>query len=480
MMASRSSRAIAVLFGAMLAASCGALHGIVPSLGAPAQGARPMVAPNLTTKNYVQMFPVAHTGIYIATGSDKNLWFTTGGFVARIDTAGNETYFANPEGFATHIAAGKSGALWFTELNGTVGTIATATGAITTFTIPTATQTLDIAKGPDGNMWFTEQGTHSIGRITPTGTSKLFTIPSGATPSGITAGPDGNLWFSATGGPNVMEFGKVTTTGVVTEFPVAAGPPGVPGAMTKGPDGNLYATDSSGGVFSVTTAGVATFFPTSFSSSNENGIAVGPDKQIWISPGSSADDLTEFNTTKHTFGKAAQVPGCGPGNPGVPRGLTLGPDGDMWFVTEGCAYVGVYEENLSSVGVRLTGESSINGPPYGFELGYFNGLTSTVSETVMLSAGESVQFQNVDTVLTHTASFLGDATQNNAPWPSVFNGSSTQSPAGTPIGTSGFSTGPLSPGQKSLLYETGLPGFYMIGCAFHYDPDSMRTVIVVH
>jgi len=30
------------------------------------------------------------------------------------------------------------------------------------------------------------------------------------------------------------------------------------------------------------------------------------------------------------------------------------------------------------------------------------------------------------------------------------------------------------------VYETGIPGFYMFGCAYHYDSNEMRTVIIVH
>ncbi len=463
---------------AFIGAGCaGGLHAVLPgtkTVTAPA--ANP--SPDLSKKNYVATYPVAETPNYIASGSDGNLWFTTSHYVVRITTGGTETYFSNSGGFATHIAAGAPGALWFTDLNNSIGKIA-LDGTITTYAVPGASTTFDIAKGPDGNMWFTERGSQSIGKITAGGSSTLYHIPSGATPIGITAGPDGALWFSASGGPTGEEFGKATTAGAITEYPIASGTPGSPGAMTQGPDGELYATDSVGGVFAVTTAGVSTYYPTTFTSNFENGIAVGPDKKIWVSPGDAADDLTEFNTKTHVFGRAAMVPGCGPSSPGIPRGLTLGPDGDMWFVTEGCAYVGAYEESISSVGIRLTGESPFNDPNYGFELGYFNGLTSTTSQTVVLSAGETVQFQNVDTTLTHTASFLGDATASGAPWPSSFDGTKTRSPAGTPIGTSGFSTGPLKPGKKSPLYETGMPGFYMFGCAFHYNPDEMRTVIVV-
>lgn len=465
---------------ASLTAACGAVRSVLPAANAPNGPSYFSVSPFLSPKNYVIEYPVSQTPSYIATGSDGNLWFTTASDVVQITPTGTQTAFGNGGGFATHIAAGKRGFLWFTDLNGNIGEI-TVGGTITTFAVPGAGKTFDIAKGPDGNMWFTEQSAHAIGKITSGGASTLFAIPSGATPSGITAGPDGNLWFSASGGPNGMEFGKVTTAGAVTEYPIASGTPGTPGAMTKGPDGDLYATDSAGGVFAVTTGGVSTYYPTSFQSNFENGIAVGPDKQIWISPGDSADDLTEFNTSKHTFGKAAMVPSCpGGGSQGVPRGLTLGPDGDMWFVTEGCTYVGVYEEKVSVVGIRLTGEQPFDDPNYGFELGYFDGTQSTTSQTVLLNAGESVRFQNVDSTLTHTASFLGDASQNSAPWPSTFDGSSTQSPAGTVISTAGFSTGPLGHGKSSLVYETGIPGFYMFGCAFHYDSNEMRTVIIVH
>jgi len=332
-----------VAFAAVALAGCAGTQTVFPATTSP--DSHPLSSPDLSKRHYVTTYPVAETPAYIATGSDGNLWFTTKDYVAKITTAGVETYYANGGGFATHIAAGKPATLWFTNLNGTIGRIATD-GTITTFPVPSASKTFDIAKGPDGNMWFTEQGTHSIGKITPTGAATLFAIPSAALPIGITAGPDGNVWFSAAGGPTGIEFGKVTKTGAFTEYPIAAGTLGTPGAMTKGPDGNLYATDSMGGVFAVTTSGVSTYYPTAFTSNFENGIAVGYDKQIWMSPGDSADDLTEFNPVTLTFGRAAQVPGCGPTSPGVPRGLTLGPDRNMWFVTEGCAYVGVYVRRL--------------------------------------------------------------------------------------------------------------------------------------
>lgn len=132
-----------------------------------------------------------------------------------------------------------------------------------------------------------------------------------------------------------------------------------------------------------------------------------------------------------------------------------------------------------AVGMRLTGESSFTSKRYGVVLGYFKGKTSFTSQVISLFASTPVRFFNVDTLHAHTLSFLGDATMNGAPWPQSFNGSFNQSSAGTAIGTTSFSTGILNPGTKSLLYTTGMPGFYMVGCYFHYNTNGMRTVIIV-
>jgi len=134
---------------------------------------------------------------------------------------------------------------------------------------------------------------------------------------------------------------------------------------------------------------------------------------------------------------------------------------------------------IKHVGVRLSGEKSFNSPTYGLVLGYFNGKTSTKSEIVKLTAATTVVFNNVDTIHPHTASFLGNASANGANWPPSFDGSSQPAPAGTVISTTSFSTGPMSPGLKSKKYSSGPPGFFMFGCAFHYNSNGMRTVIIV-
>ena len=140
---------------------------------------------------------------------------------------------------------------------------------------------------------------------------------------------------------------------------------------------------------------------------------------------------------------------------------------------------GFQPDSAEGVGIRLNGESGTMTAHYGTVLGYFRGSQSLKSQIVQLTADTKVIFTNEDASFPHTASFLGNATKNNAPFPPTFNGGSTQSPAGTVINKPMFSTGPLSPGQHSLKYNSGPPGFYMFGCAFHYDSHGMRTVFVV-
>ncbi len=122
-----------------------------------------------------------------------------------------------------------------------------------------------------------------------------------------------------------------------------------------------------------------------------------------------------------------------------------------------------------------------NDPTYGTLLGYFdsNGGPSNMSSVVNLTASTPVYFHNFDDVNPHTASFLGDASVNGANFPSTFTGSASQSPAGAIISTTDFSSGNLNPNQKSLIYNSGPPGYYMFGCAYHYISNGMRTVIIV-
>ena len=78
-----------------------------------------------------------------------------------------------------------------------------------------------ITAGPDGNLWFTEPFNDKIGRITPTGVITEFVLSAPAQPRDIVAGADGNLWFTEY---IAGILARITPDGVVTKARFRTGP----------------------------------------------------------------------------------------------------------------------------------------------------------------------------------------------------------------------------------------------------------------
>jgi virginiamycin B lyase len=192
----------------------------------------------------------------ITTGPDGALWFTegVGGKIGRITTTGVVTEFTIPTANSGEITIGPDGALWFTDVRGKIVRI-TTTGTVTEFAIPTESSGPGgITTGPDGALWFTESFIGKIGRITADGEITEFALPNpDAQPWGITTGPDAALWFteaSCVRQPDLRcgvgnKIGRITTTGLVTEFTIPAQGSG-PHSITTGPDGALWFTEYYG------------------------------------------------------------------------------------------------------------------------------------------------------------------------------------------------------------------------------------------
>jgi streptogramin lyase len=90
------------------------------------------------------------------------------------------------------------------------------------------------------------------GRITTAGVVSEFPIPTASSgPDFITTGPDGALWFTEFG---ANQIGRITTAGAITEFqvpgtstpPAPAGAGSSPAGITTGPDGAIWFTEFYG------------------------------------------------------------------------------------------------------------------------------------------------------------------------------------------------------------------------------------------
>jgi virginiamycin B lyase len=299
----------------------------------------------------------------ITAGPDGALWFTTSNsLIGRISTFGTITEF-KVDGLTqanSTIITGPDGNLWFTGVAGEIGRI-TPSGTVTKFAVdPTASSppTVNgITAGPDGALWFTGL-IGELGRMTTAGTVTEFALPtipppSGASPetqptkvtaAGITTGPDGALWF--TGVPN--EIGRITTSGKVTEFPT---PDQIgPGrTISKGPDGNLWFTlafvpadpAKNPSIGRITLSGNVTAVRVPGTFSSIGGLTAGPVGNLWFTE--QEDGITTGQqpalgaitpsgvTTLHTLPQGTTLDPI-QGVPVSPGSLTVGPDGNLWFV----------------------------------------------------------------------------------------------------------------------------------------------------
>ena len=240
-----------------------------------------------------------------------------------------ELLIPKPGGNAYAIVVGQDGAVWFTEsecVSG-IGRLSEAgTWQHWPITGDCESQPLAITRGPDGNLWFADVWS-AYGRVTPDGEITRFTLPESCYPSGITFGPDGNIWL-AVGTPQPQSFiAKVTTDGTeLAEYQLSASA-GMPRGIVAGPDGAIWFTESRG-IGRLTTSGVLTEFPVHGSPYQ---IAVGPDKNLWfvetaggIGRLTTGGALTEFET-----------PGLG----GL-QWITVGPDDAMWFTAAASDSIG--------------------------------------------------------------------------------------------------------------------------------------------
>jgi streptogramin lyase len=207
-----------------------------------------------------------------------------------------------------------------------------------------------------------------IGKITTTGViteytigtrplSALTGIPSGTEAYAISAGPDGNLWFTgnhvSSFMPTVGVIGKVTPAGVVTEY--TAGITGPSGDIAPGPRGDLWFTVADGKVGKIgriTTAGAVTQYSAAISG-GVGEITPGPDRNLWFTAG------------RNRVGKitpAGAITEYGAGIISATGAITVGSDGNLWFT-----------EPYSARIARITTRGVVTAYSYGS--GFATGIT---------------------------------------------------------------------------------------------------------
>jgi virginiamycin B lyase len=231
--------------------------------------------------------------------------------------------------------------MWFSEHTGNrIGRI-TPDGRIEEFEIPSPmSQPRAIALGGDGNIWFGMFAAGKIGRITPAGAITEFALPTpDSGPRALTEGPDGNIWFSEY---RANKVGYIKPAGTVTEFTLPR-PNSGPGDITTGADGALWFVELSGGVDGlstdgnrvghITVQGRVTEYVMPPQSASPINIAVGPDRNIWYTRGTTLGRVTAAGAiTEFPLGASARAVGLSAGSDRQPPNRL---SNRLWFADGG-------------------------------------------------------------------------------------------------------------------------------------------------
>lgn len=295
----------------------------------------------------------------ITTGPDGNLWFTDSGAsrIGTITTSGSGfKEFGTPTPNATpEDIISADGNLWFTEFSSSASQIGRVTtgGSANEFAIQTGAGPNTLVLGPDGNLWFTNYLNSTIGRLSPTAAAgtvaqEFPVADAGTNPTDITVGSDGNLWYTE-GGANGSKIGVMNTSGAkVASYSAttSAGGVGISG-ITLGPDGNVWYTEQNAGkIGKMTPAGAITEYSVGGSNPGPSAI-VTVGANLWFVD-QSGNAIGEITPSGAVTEYAVPTPNAFSADVS-PVGLTLGPDGNLWF-TEQDAHSAISELVLSSVG----------------------------------------------------------------------------------------------------------------------------------
>lgn len=237
------------------------------------------------------------------------------------------TYFRMRGVFTGGIAAGPDGKLWVPTSSGIV-TMTPPSGDMTLH--PTPDGVPDIIAGPDGRMWHTVYLKSRIGAMTTAGVDTEYPLAAGISVSKLAAGADGAIWFGYFSTSN-RGVGRITTSGEVTYYQVAA--PAQVRDLELGPDGNIwFAEYPLNRIGRITPAGVITHFETyPAACCGPVSIARGADGELWLAFNSSrAIAHVLMNGTL----EVVYPVGTGSSYDGRPMTVQSGPDARIWFTTE--------------------------------------------------------------------------------------------------------------------------------------------------
>jgi virginiamycin B lyase len=283
-----------------------------------------------------------------AVGIDGSLWFTEQmvSKLGRLDPAtGNfKEYPLKGENDGPHgLVADREGNIWYTgNFAAHIGKLNPRSGQVTQYKMPDAkaedphTPVFDA----QGILWFTVQVGNMVGRLDPkSGKIDLKTAPTkDARPYGIQINRKGIPFFCEFGTNKLAKIDPHTLQ--IAEYPLAEGVR--PRRLAIADDDQVYFTDYEGGNLGRLdpASGAVKMWPSPGGrGSNPYGITITPDGMVWYSEsGVTPNTVVRFNPKTQEFARA-NIPSGG----GTVRNMAATPDGRIYLACSGVNKVGVVE-----------------------------------------------------------------------------------------------------------------------------------------
>ena len=280
----------------------------------------------------------------ITPGPDGNLWFTdtNSDMIGKITPDGQVTEYPIGDGKVPYdIVAGRDGNLWFTEnVNDKTGAVNTGGELIHEYYAPGVdARPTGITVAPNGDIWWVDSGAgqdveNDVSHLTKGGeviNHQLY--PCACFGIGITVGPDAKLWAVEELGVADSEakgtVDRISNNGnTVKRYGIPAPPfsdQHLPAWDAAGPDGRVWFTELSDvqhAVGAVTHGGSIVEYGLPGSPSNTGSITTGIDGNLWVTE-PDANRVTVLRPDG-SFVRSYTVHQ-------EPMGITIGPDGNMWF-----------------------------------------------------------------------------------------------------------------------------------------------------
>ncbi len=283
-----------------------------------------------------------------AVGGDGALWFTEQlqNKIGRVDpkTGAFKEYPLKIEDSGPHgLVADSSGNIWFTgNGKGYIGKLDPRTGAVTEYKMPDtkAEDPHTAVFDSHGIMWFTVQVANMVGRLDPRSEKiDLKNVQTGnARPYGIAVNSEGIPFFCEFGTNKIAKIDPQTME--ITEYKLPEG--ARPRRMAIDASDNVYFTDYNGGNLGrldPATGAVKMWPSPGGAGSAPYGITITPDGLVWYSEsGVKPNTIVQFNPKTEQFARAA-IPSGG----GTVRNMAATSDGRVYLACSGVNKVGVVE-----------------------------------------------------------------------------------------------------------------------------------------